>query len=53
MKAFILSVSLALVLTTSAVVGAMEYLDQVQTTFSRRMAPEAAKAKAFTLAALR
>lgn len=53
MRAFILSVSLALVVTTSAVAAALDYLDQVQTTFCRSAAPEAARGKAFTLAALR
>lgn len=52
MRAFFLSVSLALIVTTSAVAAAMEYLDQVQTTFSRRISPEATTAT-FTLAALR
>lgn len=50
MRAFIVSVSLALILTTSAVAAAMEYLDQVQTTFAR---PDATPGKAFTLAALK
>jgi hypothetical protein len=53
MRAFIMSVSLALIVTTSAVAAAMEYLDQVQTTFARRTIPEGARDKAFTLAALR
>ncbi|MCZ0211590.1 hypothetical protein OZK63_40225 [Streptomyces sp. UMAF16] len=53
MRAFIVSVSLALIVTTSAVAAAMEYLDQVETTFSRSAAQEAARGKAFTLAALR
>jgi hypothetical protein len=43
MRAFIVSVALALIVTTSAVAAAMEYLDQVQTTFARRTAPETAR----------
>lgn len=56
MKAFVLSVSLAAICTTSAVAAAMNFLDQVQAEFPRTSAPalrERATGKAFTLAALR
>jgi len=56
MKAFVLSVSLAVICTTSAVAAAMNFLDQVQADFPRTAAPalrEKATGKPFVLASLR
>jgi len=56
MKAFVLSVSLAVICTTSAVAAAMNFLDQVQADFPRNSASalrEGATGKPFVLAALR